>query len=300
MKKAFTLVELLVVIGIIAILVGSLSISLGSGRESARAAKCLANMKNLATAVHSAAMSSGWYPRASSSEYVYMNDSNLNDVHASYGEYRGWISWYSDGAYRGDVRNPVASGSWFTSAYDQRREAREYCITNGALFAAIGRSREAFVCPQHVRKFNKTPPAWSYVMNAFFGFDSSLGSKSFGGTHHQKYTELSKADRRLLFAELPFAGYVPGENVDPDSATGPNNDCTLHYDGSKGELGKEYIGFNHARGKHVYAHVAFADGHTEKIELGKADKNAIIELTKWLCEGKDVTYDAASGRWKEL
>jgi hypothetical protein len=46
--------------------------------------------------------------------------------------------------------------------------------------------------------------------------------------------------------------------------------------------------------------VAFADGHTEKIELGKADKNAIIELTKWLCEGKDVTYDAASGRWKEL
>ena len=52
-RRAFTLIELICVIGIIAILIALLLPSLITARESARSLKCLSTLRQLGTAFHS-------------------------------------------------------------------------------------------------------------------------------------------------------------------------------------------------------------------------------------------------------
>jgi prepilin-type N-terminal cleavage/methylation domain-containing protein len=62
-RAGFTLVELLVVIGVMAILVAMLMPALSKVRESARRAKCAANLKNMGAAAHSfAGLHGGRFP----------------------------------------------------------------------------------------------------------------------------------------------------------------------------------------------------------------------------------------------
>ena len=300
MKKAFSLIELLVVIGILAILMGVLVSTMSGGSDSARAARCLTNMKNLATACNTRAMAHGWYPLAGSIEQRTLDSSTTSSVQFKYYETPGWISWDSRGSYQGKTTSHVASSAWFTSAYNEEDEVRQYALTNGALWKYLSGNTDVYVCPSHRKILKHKKPLWSYVMNQKFGYDYSYGAKAVGAGI--EYGSLGRADRTLLFAELQFLETDKLE-VNTDTSAGVKNDCTLQY--SK----QEVIGCNHPSGKRgLCAHVVFADGHVEKlsvpathngdnwsIKLGRGD---LEDLTKWLCQGKDVSFNGT--RYEKL
>jgi len=292
MKKGFTLVELLIVIGIIGILMGALIVYFSGGTEAARAAQCFANLRQLATAVQSCARDVTRYPLAGSVEAVSFGfvSTSADDGAETYWERTGWIGWNSPKKY------PTTSHVGFTgfSAYNQDEDGRMYCLTNGALWKYV-RTESSYVCPNHLRhvESKKTPPAWSYVMNSYFGFDYTQGEKALPDTYDGiEYNSLARPDKILLFSELQWEsgeGYPEG-TPSYTQASGTECDCTLQYDERDGG---EVIGFNHKRNGLVEAHVIFADGHTDKLRWPRdgISKNDLGDLTKWLCEGRDVMFN---------
>lgn len=101
-RAAFTLVELLVVVAVIALLIGILLPALGAARESARGIKCLSNVRQLALATNSYAIDGkGITPAAS-----YNNNSGISPkarqappgTPITSGSYAGMQVWDSIGS----------------------------------------------------------------------------------------------------------------------------------------------------------------------------------------------------------
>ncbi len=295
MKKAFTLVELLIVIGILGVLLAVILPNFMGGRESARAAACLANMKNLGNACQSFGMSEGVYPRAGSCEKLTLDKNQAGSKDRSikrYSEYVGWISWDSRGHYPGGKRQDSINNPTI-GLYTTDQDAGMYALSNGVLWAYVSRNAQAYVCPSHVKARNiagKSKPYWSYLVNSCFGGNDT---KPCITPYKVGYQDLERADRRLLFSEVPYMGYSSWQ---PDGAAASTaTDAVLQYGSG------ETIGANHVNGKALYAHVCFADGHTEKLRIPntgsankpKVDLNQLKNLTKWLCDGTDVTFNGS-------
>ena len=89
--RAFTIIELLVVVSIIALLVGILLPAIGKAREQAKLTQSQANLRNLATAHQSYA-----------AEWADRQLTFINDNAASYGGFGSWFQNYS-AAHGGDL-----------------------------------------------------------------------------------------------------------------------------------------------------------------------------------------------------
>lgn len=300
-RSGFSLLELLVVIGIIGVLSGVMLQTFGGASESAQSAKCMANLRNLASAVYTAAAahSEGAMPAAGSFEYF-----SMKYIH----ERKGWISWLNDtrpNVYGGKNTKSRVQSSW-TPYATYRQGSRSdvdksrFALTNGVLWQYAGRTAETYVCPVHSKlcRKKKLVPSWSYVMNSYFGYDYKKG-----GTVEHQHRKISKmtslingiplgGDKVLLFAELPFLELKEiGQSGDLEGSSS-KFDCTLQYDAKKWSGGAESIGFNHKSGKNYVAHVAYADGHVAKLMLPKnANAGMVKDLTTWLCQGDDVSFD---------
>lgn len=297
-RKGFTLIELMVVIGILAVLIGILVKALGGTTDSARAAKCLSNMKSLAAAVQSRAAETGYYPYAGSIEYMNIDTSRgRGNAKIVYNERRGWISWASEGQYPSQSKKGAPSIAMCTD--DERLGL--FAITNGALWRYVNGSKSVYVCPLHAKK--NPHVRWSYLMNAYFGWNAAENYAYSSRHHGYKYGTLGGVDRILLFSEIPFQG--AGEWFPDGNTSSTESDGVLQYRGcDKSPMvsgkncrdGNEHIGANHKSGRNWYAHVVFADGHVEKIRA-TADNGTPLQsdnlrdLTTWLCTGKSVTFD---------
>ena len=301
MKKGFTLVEMLVVIGIIAVLLVVI-VPMVSNTDSARSIQCKANLKNLANAVLSVlAEQTGehkWFPLAGSVESIDIE--GLTDPKEVYGEHRGWISWNSRGAYKNKPNSHRSGAGWFISAYNQDRDTREFCITNGSLYRYMGGSRSSYICPSHNKKMSSSlRPNWSYVMNGYFGYDRTEGSDAVASYPGRTQEGIgSKAYRVLLFAELQWEEWIPDVKPKTSVSAGFENDCTLQYSEADGG---EIIGFNHKSGNDYVAHIAFADGHVDQIVMPKRkpfSSSELRKLTKFLCTGEEYSMD--NGRVEEM
>lgn len=139
-RKAFTLVELLVVIGIIAVLISVLLPALNKARDAATGIQCLSNMRQIGLAVHMyASENDGWLPNASGTGggngfkyYDYYADNSIkysnqswaerlvlagtvtmsiprNPSPSSYGWGPDWAAagWGSGSIYRGGIANNI-------------------------------------------------------------------------------------------------------------------------------------------------------------------------------------------------
>ena len=267
-RKGFTLIEMLVVIGIIALLVAVLLGTFAGSAESARAARCLSNMKSLANAVQSRNMAWGSYPRAASIEFSRPDVSRgIGNAKMKYNEDVGWISWYSKGLYPSD--SSQESSCRTIGLYSDVLEDYEYALSHGSLHKYVGGNSSVYVCPVH--KDSAANVHWSYFMNP-------------------DYTDnIKKSDRVLLFGEIPFRNGSPGEWFPSGNAGNTETDAVIQYE-------NENIGCNHKSSKFWVAHVVFADGHTEKLRVtsGKGENMSgadLRQLTEWLCQGKDVSFN---------
>ena len=306
----FSLIEMMVVIGILAILIAALLPMIGGSRDSAMNAKCQNNLRNLAQAVLSWAQARtdnlGHFPAAGLYRSI--------DVHArskSYYPHRAWISNKGDAFKLNNSQSDVYLGT-VAHFSDADNAERRFAITNGAIWHAVGESYEIYQCPVHARAFQEKKgykPGWSYMMNQEFGFNRGGGNSSIGffgssisgritvskvssGKRNEKAKDdnqtVRNPDKVLLFTE------VQGVDIDDvknnvtlkavESATG--TDAVLEYTKEA-----DAMGFNHKLGRKLGygGNVAFADGHVETIVMPKGMNRK--DLTRYLCQGYDVPHD---------
>ena len=309
-KRGLTLLELLIVIGIIAVLGGVMLTQFSGSTDSALAATCLNNMRTLCNAVMADGAREGRYPSAG--PYRYFKEGQDEEEEKPWRQ--GWIG------------SAATKGNEKVSCYHDggdKGEAQYHAITNGSIWRTMSGQAGAYVCPAHTKycKQKKYPmPSWSYAMNSYFGWDNGsvaadveIGRRSYGNGYASfSYSSKPKSRKRplekvLLFAEIPYAENGV-QKPECSTAAGKENDAILQYspasDENKrankaGDGAGEIIGFNHKSGKNYSAHVAFADGHCVKLLLPvDASEDNLKELTTWLCTGVEYTFNG--GKYEKV
>lgn len=256
-KRAFTIVELLVVVAILGMLGALIVPAMERARERGRLAQCANNLKQLHTAAMNVASSSGSFPHATTYEHF---------ENFIWNKKKGWVDWESN------TRKYV---DFFEGAGYKGRTS----ITNGSLFAYINDER-VYVCPTFLREGKKLiadkkktfEPVRSYVMNWEMN-DKNLFTVT-DGSRKMLFCEVSLTYNDSDGARVVYYGTMdlnanPYRSSWTESKYHPSATFRmppLSADGAltptrwSGDRPYEGIGGMHSGGK---GNAIFADGHLE-------------------------------------
>jgi prepilin-type N-terminal cleavage/methylation domain-containing protein/prepilin-type processing-associated H-X9-DG protein len=287
--RGFTLVELLVVIGIIALLISILLPALNKARQSAARVKCLSNIKQIALAQFMYAQDNGGY--------------YTSDARGGLELPQDYIFWQQPNTYWSSV------GSYGGATYQPYSLTNPRSLDNGALVKYLGGHFNAanWTCPSDDPTVHTGSPPYPYsytmsmIMSSNFLNEAGSNAASWFGNKAVKNTSIRHPSETIIVLEESQASVNDGMTVIVDFSTaappfnystavipggldtqGGNtaagdwlsvrHDSSAHYPVDVYVAGKDNIngaasGIPNANAK---GNVGFCDGHADYVTRGYA------------------------------
>jgi prepilin-type N-terminal cleavage/methylation domain-containing protein/prepilin-type processing-associated H-X9-DG protein len=235
--QGFTLVELLVVIGIIAVLMAILLPSLNRARQQARAVQCAASLKQFGAAqMLYVSECNGWC--------VPIKSATDNALKGQYGTV-GYIRWDFNEVYRKCLMMEAPKNIGVTTAW-----AEDWPL--------------GLLCPEAVNSVetNNRYVMYSYGMNreGINRDTNGNGKAEFADAIAYKWTEVKRSSEKIMMTEAQY--WVTAYFETAGATSGPAlADYTRHWDvkHENQQSPNGQVMYRHREG----ANVLFADGHVE-------------------------------------
>jgi prepilin-type processing-associated H-X9-DG protein/prepilin-type N-terminal cleavage/methylation domain-containing protein len=259
-RVGFTLVELLVVIGIIALLISILLPTLSRARASARDVQCASNMRQIATSLVN-------YTIDFDSRFPPNYSQAAGPVPALPGPFMFWYDEDRIGQYLpddGDTVSTSVSGGVFICPGEVREAGRSYSMNTWA---------SSDVKPQNPNASFLLNPVSSTGLARGESFNAGVSDSTTMLLVGERWSSITEDGKTFTQATIGFNGVLPGrrfvdvtETPEPQGPDGANVAIELDYT----RHAREQLGDPDAPQDDGKANYAFADGHVELIDVKSA------------------------------